>query len=138
MEDSYVEDYERGVDAIRRYGPENVTYIPRTGKCMKLKNQDSVRMFFEEYTRNGNPVYIIGVTNNRDDFNEYTRSAYVSLRTDAKDATVGRWADAEGLTYNDVIAIMSGISREQALKYKKQYRQISIVVIEKNGLAELI
>ena len=126
------------MDAIRRYGPENVTYVPRTGRCMKLKNRDSVRVFFEEHTRNGDPVYMIGVTNNRDDFNENTRNAYVSLRMGAKDATVGRWADAEGSVYNDVIAIMSGISREQALKYKKQYRQISIVAIERDGLAELI
>ena len=138
MEDRYVEDYNRGVNAIRQHKRKNTTYVPGAGMCMSLDSQEQVRMFFEKHTRNGDPVYMIGVTNNRGDFNEHTQRAYVSLRMEAREATLGRWADPEGTVYNDIIVVMSGISREQALKYKKQYMQLSIVVIDRDGHAELV
>ena len=37
-----------------------------------------------------------------------------------------------GTTYRDVVMAVSGIGREQALKYKREYGQVYIAAIEKN------
>ena len=58
--------------------------------------------------------------------------AYVRLRKKGTDVMLGQWTDIDGVTYRDVIMVVSGIRREQALKYKHEYRQAYIVVLERN------
>ena len=136
--DKYAKEYDQAVDAITKHGSGNITYNPLTGSYKDFEKPEDVRKVFEEFTDDGMPVYVIGVTNNEGDFDRYTKEAYVILRMDKKDAVLGQWIGPLGATYRDVALVLSGISREQALNYKTKYDQQSIVVIQKNGPPEFI
>ena len=126
-EREYNEDYDMSVKAISRYGPGDVTYSNRLGSYVRLEEPEEKTRLFNEFTYNAQPVYIVGTTNNKRDFDEATRNVYVQLRREGKEAMLGQWTNRKGVRYRDVIFVISGISREQALKYKKQYVQIAIV-----------
>ena len=129
--DKYRAEYEEGVRIIAQYGSGNTTYSHKIGSCVNLEKQDEKSRFFDMFTENGMPVYIIGVTNNIDSFDDYTKNVYVQLRSRQKEVMLGQWTGPGGVIYRDVLIIVSGIGTEQALKYKRQYSQISILEIRK-------
>ena len=137
-EDSYILDYEAEAEAIKRYGPGDITYSRKLGLCIDLTIPEEKSKFFSKFTDSDLPVYLIGITNNRGDFNDATKEAYVQMRSQQKEVMLGQWMSPHGNTYRDVILALSGISKDLALKYKKQYGQISIVVINKDGPTKLI
>ncbi len=126
-------DYHVAVRAIEKYGSGNVSYVPKLQSCVDLAKTEEQDRFFDEFTDGGMPVYIIGITNNERNFNETTRKAYVRLCMEGRAVMLGQWTDPEGVTYRDVITIMSGIDRNRALKYKKQYDQLSIMEIRNDA-----
>ncbi len=136
--DAYDAEYEKGAKAIRQSRLENVTYSHRIGFCIDLKNNKVKRRFFDMFTNNGKPVYIIGITDNAGDFDDYSKAAYVWLRSEQKEAMLGQWTDPRGIRYRDVLLVISGISRNLALKYKRRYSQMSIMEVLGNGPARLI
>ena len=132
-EEDCEKDYRVQVEAIERYGLGNVSYDPKIRSCVDLAKTEEQDRFFNEFTDGGMPVYIIAITNNEECFNETTMKAYVKLCTEGKIVMLGQWTDPNGSTYKDVITIMSGINRDQALKYKKQYGQLSIMEIRNDA-----
>ena len=68
--DKHCAEYEDGTRAIAQYGLGNTTYIHRLGSCINLEKPEDKCMFFDMFTKNGTPVYIIGVTNNIGTFND--------------------------------------------------------------------
>ena len=89
-------------------------------------------MLFDEFSDGGSPVYIIAVTNNAGNFDETNRDAYMSMRSRGIEAMLGQWTKRER-TFQDIVMAMSGINRRQALKYKKQYNQLTMVGICGDG-----
>ncbi len=90
MLEAWIADYDRGVEAIKRYGKGNVTYSPRIGRCICLNIPRDRDVFFDEFSDGGSPVYIIGVTDNDGDFDEARRDAYVSMRSRGVEAMLGQ------------------------------------------------
>lgn len=133
LEEKYAQEYEEEADAIRQYGSGNITYSRRIGSYVDLGVPEQASRFFAEFTDGGMSVYVVGVTNNPADYNETTKEAYLRMRLQQKEVMLGQWTSPHGVRYRDAILIMSGINREQALKYKKQYNQLSIVEIRENG-----
>jgi len=129
----YRREYDDGVEAITNHGSGNITYNHRNRSCIDLENPEEQIRFFGEFTMDGLPVYIFAVTNNEGDFNEATRDTYVSMRMAGNEVMLGQWTSPGRITCRDVIRIVSGITQEQALKYKKQYDQQMIVMITRNG-----
>ena len=117
--DKYYAEYENGARGIAQYGLGNTTCIHRIGSCISLEKPEDKRMFFDILTKNGTPAYIIGAANNIGAFNDYARGGYVQLRSEQKEAMLGQWGGPGGVIYRDVLMVASGISAEQALKYKK-------------------
>ncbi len=136
--DKYGEEYDAGVESIRRHGSGSVTYHPGMGSCIDLANPDEKDALFERLTDGGQPVYLISVTNNRKDFDEESRNEYIRFRKQGADVMLGQWIDINGFTYRDVTVAISGIGREEALKYKREYGQAYIVVMERYGPPRLI
>jgi len=129
----YRREYDGGVEAITRHGSGDITYNHRSGSCVDLEKPEERTRFFGEFTKGGLPVYIVAVTNNEGDFNEATRDAYVSMRMAGNEVMLGQWTGPGGRTYRDVSVVVSGITQEQALKYKKQYGQFMIARVTGNG-----
>ena len=128
----YGREYDAGVKSIRQHGSKSVTYHPSIGSCIDLAKPDERDTLFERLTDGGQPVYFISVTNNKKNFDEHTRNEYVRFRKQGAGVMLGQWTDINGITYRDVTIAISGIEREKALKYKRRYGQLSIVVLKKN------
>lgn len=128
----YEAEYVAGVDEIRRRGTGAVTYHPGMRSCIDLTKKNERDALFDRLTCGEQPVYLISVTNNEEDFGDDTRDAYVRLRKNKLDVMLGQWTDICGTLYRDVTMAVSGIGREQALKYKHEYGQAYIVVLERN------
>lgn len=137
IKSKYDEEYNLAVLEIKRYGSGNVTYNPRNRSYINITKIEEKTRLFDEFARNDMPVYILGVTNNKGDFNKCTRNVYVQLREEGGNAMLGQWTDGENI-YRDVVVVLSGITRDRALNYKKQYEQLIIVEIQKNGNSEYI
>jgi len=121
------EEYAEVEEEIEKFlGDRDGSCIPGFG-IFSVYDLGDVERMFKEYTTNGMPVYIIGATHNKNRFNETTRDKYVELRKAGKKVLLGQWTDENGDTYRDVAFIESGISREQAVWFKRKYNQRSIL-----------
>lgn len=101
------------------------------GRCIDLTKENERDALFDRLTRDGQPVYLISVTDNEKDFGDDTRDAYVRLRKNKVDVMLGQWTDIDGILYRDVTMAVSRIGSKQTLKYK-HHGQAYIVVLERN------
>ena len=94
-------EYDRGIMGFPKTG-RNVTFEPTGGMVSDpSRDEDRVR-FFDRFTKDGDPVYLIGATNNTGgDFNETTRRAYAALRMEGRNALLGQWTDPDGSRFRD-------------------------------------
>lgn len=111
-------EYDRGIRDFPKTG-RNVTFEPAGGMVTDLSSEEGRARFFDKFTKGGEPVYLIGATNNTGgDFNEYTRRAYVTLKMEGRNALLGQWTDPDGNRFRDAGFAVSGISFRQALTLK--------------------
>lgn len=111
-------EYDRGIRDFPRTD-RNVTFEPAGGLVADLSRKEDRVMFFDKFTKGGDPVYLIGATNNTDgDFNETTRRAYVALKVEGRNALLGQWADPDGNRFKDTSFAVSGIPLKQTLMFK--------------------
>lgn len=129
-EEECVSEYLAGVDSIRKVGLVDTSYDPRRRLCVDLAKREERGAFFGEFSKGGMPVYMVGVTNNRGDFCGETEHTYVSLCAGGNTVTPGQWTAPDGAIYRDVILIVSGISENEALSYKRQYGQLSVMEVK--------
>ena len=127
-------EYARGVRDFPKIG-RNVTFEPTSGTMSDLSREEDRIRFFDRFTKDGDPVYLISVTNNTGgDFNEATRRAYVALKMESKNALLGQWTDPDGSRFRDVSFAISGISLRQALTFKSLFEQQEILEVTRHGV----
>lgn len=80
----------------------NATFEPTGGTVSDPSREEDGAGFFDRFTKDGDPVYLIGATNNTGgDFNETTRRAYVALRMEGRNALLGQCTDPDGNRFRD-------------------------------------
>ena len=124
-----VSEYLAGVDAIRKGGLVDASYDPKRRLRVDLAKREEREGFFDEFSKGGMPVYIVGVTNNRGDFCDETEHIYVSLCAGGNTVMLGQWMAPDGAIYRDVTLVVSGITEDEASGYKLQYAQLSIMEV---------
>lgn len=129
-EEECVSEYLAGVDSIRECGLVDTSYDPKRRLCVDLAKREERDGFFDEFSKGGMPVYIVGVTNNRGDFCDETEYIYVSLCAGGNTVTLGQWTAPDGAIYRDVTLVVSGITENEALRYKRRYGQLSIMEVK--------
>ena len=107
----YDAEYTSGIQEIYRHGTKAITYHPNMDMCIDLAKLDERNALFDRLTYEGQPVYMISVTNNKGAFNDDTRNTYIKLRKNGIDVMLGQWTDICGVTYMDVTMAISGIER---------------------------
>ena len=127
-------EYDRGIMDFPKTG-RNVTFEPTGGMVSDLSREEDRVRFFDRFTKDGDPVYLIGATNNTGgDFNETTRRAYVALKMGGRNALLGQWTDPDGSRFRDASFAVSGISIRQALMFKSLFGQQEILEVTRHGV----
>lgn len=93
-------EYDGGVKNFPDTG-RNITFDPVTSMTIDLANKESRARFFNRFASGGQPVYVIGATNNMDgNFNDVTRDTYITLRMKgmraARPVDGSRWSSIQG------------------------------------------
>lgn len=103
-----------------------------------LANKESRARFFNRFASGGQPVYVIGATNNMDgNFNDVTRDTYITLRMKGMRALLGQWTDPDGRRFRDTIFTVSGIKLREALIFKRLYDQQEILEVARDGVRSI-
>ena len=132
-DESFGQQYGNAVDLANHSKEKAFTADPKTRRTINIAKDRHGRIeLFQYYTKHGAPVYIIGVTNNKGDFNMTTEQAFIRLGKERKNAVLGQWIDKKGRRFRDTAFIISGITEEKALSLKFKYNQKEIVMLTKD------
>ena len=123
--------------AIGEHGLGNTSYNPKRRSCVDLSETEEQDAFFDEFSKGGMSVYIVGIVSNRGGFCDETRDAYVRLCVAGNAVMLGQWTAPDGAIYRDVVLVVSGIDENEALRYKRRYGQLSIMEV-KHGSSRYI
>ena len=113
----------------------NATFEPTGGMVSDPSRKEDRVGFFDRFTKDGDPVYLIGAANNAGgDFNETARRAYVALKMmEGRNALLGQWTDPDGSRFMDAVTV-SGIYTRQALVFKCTFGQQEILEVTRHGV----
>lgn len=127
-------NFRKAVATWDKLGDGNFSYDPATGIRTNVTDKGDQCRLLDNHSVDGMPVYLVGVTNNRGEFNRDAENAYVELIMAGKTAIMGQWADTTGTTYKDVVLVASGIDEDGARILEKAYRQMPIVEVARDGV----
>jgi len=124
--------------AVRDEDLDGGSWPPIEKSIWKTGDKATGRRVFKRYSKNGKPVWIIAVTNNKADFNYTAKEAFQSLLNEDGHPSVGTWTDPDtGHAYNDTMFFFSGTG-EEAEKIQKKYNQKAIIEVEGDGNTKYI
>jgi len=104
----------RGARLLKGSPLRGASFSHRMGDTlMTVTDEKTIRQFARIYSIDDKPVYVIGVTNNTDDFNNVTEKEYARLSKNGQEAIMGKWVDDDGVEFNDVSVVMSGIGEKE-------------------------
>jgi len=111
--DKLENQYCDGTSKVRESTLRGATYRPKTGEVVDADDAAAADRFYEDYSVDRMPVYIVAATDNPGDFNDKTKKAYEGLLENGYNVSVGKWTDGRGTAFYDVVFFISGISEEE-------------------------
>ena len=118
------------------------SFDPATGKGYDFYNQSDIGDFFQQHSKDGEPVYVVGVTNQVGRYpSRQIQSEYERIAGEGSKPMIGFWHDdANGFDYTDVAFPMSGagVNDETAIALGQKYAQEYVVKINQDGSVKLI
>jgi len=129
-------------DFVDSAGLKGFSFDPSSGKGYDFYNQSDIGDFFQQHSKDGQPVYVVGVTNQVGRYpSRQIQSEYERISGEGSRPMIGFWHDdATGFDYTDIAYPMSGaeFNDESAIALGQQYAQEYIVKISQGGKVKLI
>ncbi|NIP61674.1 MAG: hypothetical protein GWN01_10955 [Nitrosopumilaceae archaeon] len=118
----------------------NFSYDPLSNKSYDVSKIEESKKLYDAYGNGKDPLYVIGVTNNTtEEFNNYTKKAYLDLQNAKKTPLLGQWVSpVSGKRFKDVSYVDGDISEDEAIRLKTLFNQESALKVYSNGEWELI
>lgn len=118
----------------------NFSYDPVSNKSYDVSKIEESKGLYDAYGNGKDPLYVIGVTNNTtEEFNNYTKKAYLDLQNAKKTPLLGQWVSpVSGKRFKDVSYVDGNISEDEAIRLKTLFNQESALKVYSNGKWELI
>lgn len=119
---------------------DNFSYDPVSNKSYDVSKIEESKELYDAYGNGKDPLYIIGITNNtNEEFNDYTKKAYLDLQNDKKTPLLGQWVSpVSGKRFKDVSYVDGNIDENEAIRLKTLFNQESALKVYSNGEWELI
>ena len=118
----------------------NFSYNPVLNKVYDVSKLEESKELYGTYGNGKDPLYIISTTNNTtEEFNNYTKKAYLDLQNNEKTPFLGQWISPEsGKRFKDVSYPDGNIDENKAIGLKTLFNQESVLKVYSNGEWELI